>query len=289
MNNETTNNEINVNNINLKLLSIEQLELIYFKNIRYNYEELKSSDKIQKENIKNLLKKKKKNKNKKSNHQIHANKCGRKKNLNDSTNTKVHSKDSYDNIFRKIKVLYHNFIINFLNDFIKKLYSGFQRYLLRKFSGKITQNVTKEYNKNLCNTTLKKFLESEISEKYKYEYNKNKIYIDKLYSYRNELSDVLDLSYINFYIDFFLSNDRKKFEEKYGTSEKTKFFNESLEILKKKENYKNDKEYINKLEDAGRFKFIEFMNQNNKFLVTKQNNIDLNENKKINLFKTSIS
>ena len=270
----------NINNLNLTSFTIEQLELLYFKNIHNNYKDLIIENIKLNENIKNLLQKKRKNKNNKV--RINSKKCGRKKSVNSIILNKIHSKESYDNIFRKIKVLYHNFIINFLNDFIKKLYSGFQRYLLRKFSGKITQNVTKEYNKKLCNTTLREFLKSEISEKYKYEYNKNKKYIDKLYSYRSELSDILNLTYIEFYMNFFLSNDRKKFEEKFGISEKTKFFYECLDLLKNKEIYKDDKLYIAKLEDAGRDKFIEFMYQNN--------NNYINEQKKIfPIFKTTIN
>ena len=163
----------NINNLNLTSFTIEQLELLYFKNIHNNYKDLIIENIKINENIKNFLQKKRKNKNNIKN-KINSKKCGRKKSVNSVILNKIHSKESYDNIFRKIKVLYHNFIINFLNDFIKKLYSGFQRYLLRKFSGKITQNVTKEYNKKLCNTTLREFLKSEISEKYKYEYNKNK-------------------------------------------------------------------------------------------------------------------
>ena len=192
----------NINNLNLTSFTIEQLELLYFENIHNNYKDLIIENIKINENIKNFLQKKRKNKNNKV--RINSKKCGRKKSVNSIILNKIHSKESYDNIFRKIKVLYHNFIINFLNDFIKKLYSGFQRYLLRKFSGKITQNVTKEYNKKLCNTTLREFLKSEISEKYKYEYNKNKKYIDKLYSYRSELSDILNLTYIEFYMNFFL-------------------------------------------------------------------------------------
>ena len=222
MNNEDAIINQNINNLNLTSFTIEQLELLYFENIHFNYKDLIIENIKINENIKNFLQKKRKNKNNKV--RINSKKCGRKKSVNSIILNKIHSKESYDNIFRKIKVLYHNFIINFLNDFIKKLYSGFQRYLLRKFSGKITQNVTKEYNKKLCKTTLREFLKSEISEKYKYEYNKNKKYIDKLYSYRSELSDILNLSYIDFYKNFFLSINRKKFEEKYGISEKTKFY-----------------------------------------------------------------
>ena len=288
MNNEDAIINHNINNLNLTSFTIEQLELLYFENIHNNYKDLIIENIKINENIKNFLQKKRKNKNNKV--RINSKKCGRKKSVNSIILNKIHSKESYDNIFRKIKVLYHNFIINFLNDFIKKLYSGFQRYLLRKFSGKITQNVTKEYNKKLCNTTLREFLKSEISEKYKYEYNKNKKYIDKLYSYRSELSDILNLTYIEFYMNFFLSNDRKKFEEKFGISEKTKFFYECLDLLKNKDIYKNDKLYIAKLEDAGRDKFIEFMYQNNNISSTKYSNYYLNEQKKIfPIFKTTIN
>ena len=118
MNNEDAIINQNINNLNLTSFTIEQLELLYFENIHFNYKDLIIENIKINENIKNFLQKKRKNKNNKV--RINSKKCGRKKSVNSVILNKIHSKESYDNIFRKIKVLYHNFIINFLNDFIKK-------------------------------------------------------------------------------------------------------------------------------------------------------------------------
>ena len=98
------------------------------------------------------------------------------------------------------------------------------------------------------------------------------------------------MNFIWIFFYFFLSNDRKKFEEKFGISEKTKFFYECLDLLKNKDIYKDDKLYIAKLEDAGRDKFIEFMYQNNNISLSRYSNNYLNEQKKIfPIFKTTIN
>ena len=106
---------------------------------------------------------------------------------------------SFDNILRKIKVMYHNFIIKFANNYIKFLYDGFQRYRLRKISGKINQKKKKKYNVSLSNITLKEFLSNKISPKYKQDKDKNKKMVEKLCSLKMQMKELLDLSYISFY------------------------------------------------------------------------------------------
>ena len=50
----------NINNLNLTSFTIEQLELLYFKNIHNNYKDLIIENIKINENIKNFLQKKKK-------------------------------------------------------------------------------------------------------------------------------------------------------------------------------------------------------------------------------------
>ena len=166
---------------------------------------------------------------------------------------------SFDNILRKIKVMYHNFIIKFVNDYIKFLYDGFQRFRLRKISGKITQNVTKKHNKFLSNISLKEFLSNKISSKYKQDKDKNKKIVAKLYYLKSQIKELFDMTYINFYKNIFLCNNRIYLEEHFGLNENTLTFRDNLENMKETE----DEKYIKEVEIIGEKKFIEFINVNN--------------------------
>ena len=171
----------------------------------------------------------------------------------------IHTKMSFDNILRKIKVMYHNFIIKFVNDYIKFLYDGFQRFRLRKISGKITQNVTKKHNKFLSNISLKEFLSNKISSKYKQDKDKNKKIVAKLYYLKSQIKELFDMTYINFYKNIFLCNNRIYLEEHFGINENTLTFRDNLENMKETE----DEKYIKEVEIIGEKKFIEFINVNN--------------------------
>ena len=173
----------------------------------------------------------------------------------------IHTKMSFDNILRKIKVMYHNFIIKFVNDYIKFLYDGFQRFRLRKISGKITQNVTKKHNKFLSNISLKEFLSNKISSKYKQDKDKNKKIVAKLYYLKSQIKELFDMTYINFYKNIFLCTNRIYLEEHFGINENTLTFRDNLEIMKETEN----QQYIKEVETIGEKKFIEFISLNDNF------------------------
>jgi hypothetical protein len=165
---------------------------------------------------------------------------------------------SFDNILRKIKVMYHGFIIKFVNDYIKFLYDGFQRFRLRKISGEITQNVTKKHNKILSEESLKQFLSNKISSKYKQEKNKNKKIVDKLCSLKSEIKELFEMPYIIFYQRIFLCNNRTFLENKYGISKKTLTFDDNLQILNQTETVT----YYKEVEKIGKKKFLEFLGYN---------------------------
>jgi hypothetical protein len=63
------------------------------------------------------------------------------KNQNNKNN--IHSKYAFDNISQKIKVFYHKFLINLINDFIFKVYGGFQNLKLEKFHQKLLKMLQK--------------------------------------------------------------------------------------------------------------------------------------------------
>ena len=214
----------------------------------------------------------------------------------------IHSKMSFDNILRKIKVMYHNFIIKFVNDYIKFIYDGFQRFRLRKISGKITQNVTKKHNKILSNVSLKEFLSNKISSKYKQDKDKNKKIVGKLCILKTQIKELFEMSYINFYKKIFLCSNRNYLEEKYGLSENTLTFKDNLELMSENENIN----YIKEVEKIGKKKFIEFVGfENNKNIyfgkvieselkdidstISSNGHFNFGSKKKINLFEVKKS
>ena len=214
---------------------------------------------------------------------IKINKSGRyKKTEQKNKIISIHSKMSFDNILRKIKVMYHNFIIKFANNYIKFLYDGFQRYRLRKISGKINQNVTKKYNVSLSNITLKEFLSNKISPKYKQDKDKNKKMVEKLCSLKMQMKELFDLSYISFYKRIFLCTNRTYLEENYGLSENTLTFKDNLEIMYETEN----PNYIKEVEKIGKKQFIEFIGYNKKKLKFGKDQKEIKDiNKNYLLFK----
>ena len=214
---------------------------------------------------------------------IKINKSGRyKKTEQKNKIISIHSKMSFDNILRKIKVMYHNFIIKFANNYIKFLYDGFQRYRLRKISGKITQNVTKKYNVSLSNITLKEFLSNKISPKYKQDKDKNKKMVEKLCSLKLQMKELFELSYISFYKRIFLCINRTYLEENYDLSENTLTFKDNLEIMYETEN----PNYIKEVEKIGKKQFIEFIGYNKKKLKFGKDQKEIKDiNKNYLLFK----
>jgi hypothetical protein len=197
--------------------------------------------------------------NEKTPKKIKINKSGRcKKTEQKNKIISIHSKMSFDNILKKIKVMYHNFIIKFANNYIKFLYDGFQRYRLRKISGKITQNVTKKYNVSLSNITLKEFLSNKISPKYKQDKDKNKKIVEKLCSLKSEIKELFEMPYIIFYQKIFLCTNRTFLENKYGISKRTLTFDDNLQILNQTETVT----YYKEVEKIGKKKFLEFLGYN---------------------------
>lgn len=251
--------KLKINNVLIEKYNEIEKELILLKSLFENNKDLKSEKKNSPKKIRRKIKrgrtKKEKLKNKKKN--------------------QIHSKMSFDNILRKIKVMFHGFIIKFVNDYIKFLYDGFQRFRLRKISGEITQNVTKKHNIILSEETLKNFLSNKISSKYKQEKNKNKKIVEKLCYLKTEIKELFDMPYIIFYQKIFLCNNRKFLEKKYGLSKKTLTFNDNLQIL-----YKNETvTYYREVEKIGKKKFLEFLGYNFKSNIEFDNNNNFNFDK----------
>ena len=121
--------------------------------------------------------------------------CGRKKDEDKKNGHKgAHTKDSPDNIIRKIKSFFGKSLYNF----IKR--SFIQEANLLKLVIDVNKNLKKDYNEQLFKTKLRNlFIDSDISEKYKRKDAKsNEELINKVYDEKKEeaVMKILDLTYI---------------------------------------------------------------------------------------------
>ncbi len=170
--------------------------------------------------------------------------------INDKTikNKNLSKKIIYrnDNIRSKIINHFCNFVINFLNDYITKIYNQ-QKVLFIKINYKSKKNINITSLKNFMNNSIKDFCKLPT-------YSKGFIF-DKYHNYGNLLKVQNDLSekFINqklseFYQNYYLK-DSILINEQFGLSEETKNFNRLLEV------YEENKIYQEKIRECG-FKLI---------------------------------
>ena len=132
----------------------------------------------------------------------------------------LHTKDNDDNIKRKVKTHFHNFIVAYLNMLIKNTIKTKRQYKFRKMSSKITQDITISYNKKLMETPVKDIL-VQVSHKFK---NKdiNLYYIEKISQLKgvnsinnaniNFINEILNIPYKDMMTNFYLKSTKKLFE-----------------------------------------------------------------------------
>ena len=149
---------------------------------------------------------------------------GRKR--KDDTIKGAHNKFSEDNMMRKIKSFFLNSCFELINKSIKN-----KQMQLLKLNSEIGENLKKDYNLKLLDTTLKYlFFNSKISLKYRKKiktyYNLNKKIIKKIFEENKEKEAIqlLNLTYRELFQIF-----RKKFED-IDLDLKTKIYD--IEILK---------------------------------------------------------
>ena len=191
-------------------------------------------------------------------------KTGRKP--KDSNQSRLHTKFSYDNILRKIKVKFMDKLIKFINSIIIK--NNRQIKLLKPIIGKFSQDNNIASNRKILNSKLKDIFSS-------YEVNRKCTSIDKYYNkdvinsiYQEsikELIDILEMSFLQIFNIFRDLNERNKLN---GLDKLDKVINE----LKLK---KEDEEYINK--------FTETVNNYEKFYLNKKERNRENKNYLISL------
>ena len=115
----------------------------------------------------------------------------------------VHSKFSNDNIKRRIKGLFNNYIINLLNDLIKKKFRK-TKIKFVKMDIKNTKDIGIEFNRNLLSKPIKEII-IDVSNKYQdLNNNKNCIKFIKEQKNNEEIINLLNTSYKDIYSNYYL-------------------------------------------------------------------------------------
>lgn len=162
-------------------------------------------------------------------------KRGRKNKISNNNDKmlRIHDKFSDDNLKRKIKTHFHNFLIAFLNMKSKNILS--KKYHFGKMSSEITQNITVEYNQNLFVKKIKDII-VEMSDKFQ-DKDRNRIALQIIMKKANnndEIIQLLNTNYKDMYINYYLKSTKETFKD-YTTDESYESHIKKLEKIYGKE------------------------------------------------------
>ena len=194
--NKDTNTIMNYSILN----NISQLKKLIELKIP-NFSNLKGFDELQNINKKKFITKKRGRKLKKERLEniINRNET--------SLKNKVHDKFSNDNVKRKLKGLYHKYIISLLNNLIKQKYKKNKMKFL-KLNIKITKDVSIEYNRNLLNKRIKDII-VDVSKKYQNkDNNKNCIRFIEAQKENEEIMKILNMTYKDLFTNYYLKSGK---------------------------------------------------------------------------------
>ena len=156
----------------------------------------------------------------------------------------VHDKSYSDNIRRKIKSLYHKYIINLLNSLIKQKFKRITMKFL-KMKLRITKDVGIEYNRELLNSSIKSIIVN-VSKKFKNQDNNiNVIKFIETQKDNEKILQILNMTYKDLYTNYYLK------------STKNSLLNNSFEDHKEKLLKKFGKEYLQLFIENSE-KFVDF-------------------------------
>ena len=191
-----------------------------------------------------------------------------------------HSKYSLDNVKIKLFVHFCNYIIQFINDYIRKIY-GYQKRKLRKIKYDIKKNIFRNSLFNLMNMTIENFCKLDISNKYNKETEQNFLNFEKIKKYFD--NDFINITLLEFYKSFYLETNPIKVEKimnDFGLTNKTENFNRLcnkqnekemvIKFLKASKDFLNVKEKLNRKMNANKLKKEEIEKQDN-ILFTNDN------------------
>jgi hypothetical protein len=124
-----------------------------------------------------------------------------------SREKRVHNKFSNDNIRRRIKALFHDYIIKLLNHLVKKRFKSIRNKFV-KLNSRITKDVGIVYNRNLLNKKIKDII-VHISKKYLNKDNNIRL-IRFIESQKNneEILNILNMEYRDLYSDYYLKSNK---------------------------------------------------------------------------------
>ena len=204
-------------------------------------------------------------------------KIGRHKKF--SQEFRLKTKNNPDNIFRKIKVHFFNFILKFLNLSIKS-YFGFQKYKFLKLNQNVIKDSSIKFNKKIFSSNLFELNLFNISNKYA---NKNmfsnKFLMDKLIEIDSSFLTIFEIKLTILYSYYIDENCKKIIKNLIGLNEGIISFNEFIENEIKKNEVKNNKifvdnnEYIENVKKIG-YNFFNFMNNIKERKIRKQKTIE---------------
>jgi len=141
-------------------------------------------------------------------------KRGRKsKNINDVIRgSGTHDRFSDDNLKRKVKTHFHNYIIAILNRNLNIRNGNDKLLKFGKMKSSITQNITVEYNLNLFNKQIKDII-TDVSEKYQNQLINSEIidYVMKKPMDNIVVINLLNMTYKDMYLNYYLKSTKKDF------------------------------------------------------------------------------
>ena len=172
----------------------------------------------------------------------------------------LHSRENDDNIRRKIKCHFHNFIIDYFNNLIKIKKKGNLKFKKIKYSYALDD--TMKFNKILLLSKISDFFKLDISNKYKnYQKNENELVYEKLIKrFDKDVLQLFDLTYMEFYEKYYLNeafNNNSNFNNFYSLYEKER----------KKESDENQIKYLNLLKLIAEQRFINYYLPNRLFMT----------------------
>ena len=182
---------------------------------------------------------------------------GELKNKNNYNVKRVHNKFSNDNVRRRIKALFNNYIIKLLNYLVKKRFKRIRMKFV-KVNSRITKNISIEYNRNLLDQKIKDII-IDISKKYQNKDNNiNLIKFIETQQNTEEIQNIFNMTYKDLYTDYYLKSTKNDNQDN------------SYEAHKEKLLGKYGKEYLDKYIQNTE-KFIEFF-MNGKIRKNKKSN-----------------
>jgi hypothetical protein len=129
---------------------------------------------------------------------------------------KIHNKFSNDNVNRRIKALFHNYMINLLNNLMSQYFKENTKKFV-KINSKITKDIGIEYNRKILNKKIKDII-IEVSDKYQNKENNKECikYIESKID-NEKIVKILNMSYRELYTNYYLksvnTSDLNSFEE----------------------------------------------------------------------------